>query len=162
MNQKMLWIMWLHHVTLSNPLSTAARLPDLCEGHWAVLYLTKAWLGKCSFFLCRGRWWTFIGSSRHLLGDLRCVGVCSRERVSRAQQERPRQGAEVEPERDCLATAGSPNVSLTKKSWMSYDEGSAHTLTHTHSSFQSSVCAHKHTQTYEQALKWEICTFINS
>jgi len=35
----------------------------------------------------------------------------------------------------------------------------AHLHTHTLSSFQSSVCAHKHT--YKQSLKCEICTFIN-
>lgn len=132
--------MWLCQILcpLQQEILTSVKDIELC------CISLKLDLGNV-VFLCRGRWWTFIGSSRHLLGDLRCVGVCSRECVCWARQERPWRGAEVEPERDCLATAGSLNVSLTKKSWMSYDEGSAHTLTHTHSSFQSSVCAHKRT-----------------
>lgn len=154
--------MWLHHVAQLNPLSTAARSPDLCEGHWALLHHTKAQLWKCRVFLCRGRWWTFIRSSRHLLGDLQCVGVCSRECVSRARQERPRMGAEMEPVRDCLATAGSPNVSLTKKSWMSYDEGSAHTLTHTLVPLFNHLYAHTNLQAITQVGNLLIYQFINA
>lgn len=149
MKEKMIWVMWLHHVSLSNPLSTAAGLPDLSEGHWALLRVTKARLGKCSF-LCGGQmmdvYWvkhTFIGWFAACWGLQR--GAC--ELGSAGESTAGCWGGTGE--RDCLATVGSPNVSLTKKAWMSYDEGSTHTSppfnllymhtnTHTHTHKHSS------------------------
>lgn len=108
-------------------------------------------------FMSGATWWTVIRSSGHLLGDLQRVGVCGRERVSSALQERPWRGAEVEPERDCLATTDSPNVSLTKKAWMSYGESGAHTHTRTRSPSQSFNLLNRRTHKlmYTQALGWE-------
>lgn len=65
-------------------------------------------------------------------------------------------------ERDCLATVGSPNVSLTKKAWMSYDEGSTHTSPPFNLLYMHTNTHTVHTRTSTQVGNLHVYQFINT
>ncbi len=155
MKEKMLWVMWLHHVSLSNPLSTAAGLLTSVKDIELCCMSLNLSLGNI-VFLCGGQmmdiYWvkqTFIGWFAACWGLQ--WGACE------------------------LGSAGE----ITAGRWVGTGERllsncwQPQCVTHQESmnELRWRLCAHTHlplsifctcTQTHTQALKWVICMSIIS